>query len=55
MWLIRFGLNPFKYRADDNEKYILNPPSWEDAIELMVLEGLSSSNAMIVNMFQSWS
>ncbi len=51
----KFGLNPLSLRADDNEKYILNPPSWEDAIELMSTEGLSSSDAMIVNMFQSSS
>lgn len=49
----KFGLNPLSLRTEDQDKHIQNPPSWEDAIELMSSEGLSSSDAMIVNMFQA--
>lgn len=49
----KFGLNALSLRAEDNNKHIQNPPIWEDAIELMSSEGLSSSDAMIVNMFQA--
>lgn len=48
-----FGLNPLSLRAEDHDKNIPMPPSWEDAVELMSTEGLSSSDAMIVNMFQA--
>ncbi len=50
---IKFGLNPLSLRADDKDKNIVTAPSWEDAVELMSSEGLSSSDAMIVNMFQA--
>lgn len=49
----KFSLNALSLRAEDNDKHIHNPPSWEEAIELMSSEGLSSSDAMIVNMFQA--
>lgn len=48
-----FGLNSLSLRADDHDAFISIPPSWESAVELMSSEGLSSSDAMIVNMFQS--
>lgn len=49
----KFALNPLSLRADDQDKNIVTSPSWEDAVELMSTEGLSSSDAMIVNMFQA--
>lgn len=49
----KFGLNPLSLRAEDQDKNIATPPSWEDAVELMGTEGLSSSDAMIVNMFKA--
>ena len=49
----KFGLNPLSLRAEDQDKNMATPPSWEDAVELMSTEGLSSSDAMIVNMFQA--
>ena len=48
-----FGLNFLSLRAEDQENHIESPPSWESAVGLMSAEGLSSSDAMIVNMFLS--
>ena len=47
----KFGLNPLSLRREDQDKNILRPPSWEEAVLLMSTEGLSSYDAMIVNMF----
>lgn len=49
----KFGLSALSLRTEDQDKNIVTPPSWEDAVELMSTEGLSSSDAMIVNMFQA--
>ena len=47
------GLNFISLRAEDHDAYLASVPSWESAVELMSSEGLSSSDAMIVNMFQT--
>lgn len=49
----KFGLNFLSLRQDDQANHIVNPPDWEKAIELMSLEGASSSDAMILNMYYS--
>lgn len=49
----KFGLNPLNIRSNDKDQFIVETPVWEDAVELMSSEGLSSADAMIVNMFQS--
>lgn len=49
----KFGLNPLNIRNNDKDQFIVEAPIWEDAVELMSSEGLSSADAMIVNMFQS--
>ena len=48
-----FGLNFMSLRAEDQETFLESFPSWESAVELMSSAGLSSADAMIVNMFQS--
>ena len=46
-----FGLNFLSLRKDDQEKYLVKNPDWDDVMRLMSNPGLSSSDAMIVNMF----
>lgn len=49
-----FGLNSLNLRSSsDQDLFISEIPNWEAAVNLMSKEGLSSSDAMIVNMFQS--
>lgn len=48
-----FGLNFLSLRSEDLESFIDVPPSWEKTVEFMSSEGLSSSDAMIINMFQA--
>ena len=49
----KIGLNPLSLREEDKKQYIITVPDWEDAVRLMSSHGLSSSDAMIVNMFRS--
>lgn len=46
------GLNFLSTRSDDSQTELVDQPRWEDAVDLMTSEGLSSSDAMIVNMFK---
>lgn len=46
-----FGINFLSMRKEDREQYFIKSPSWDDAMRLMESHGLSSSDAMIVNMF----
>lgn len=45
------GLNFLSMRKEDQERYFVKTPRWEDATRLMEVHGLSSSDAMIINMF----
>jgi predicted nucleic acid-binding protein len=47
------GLNPLSLRKEDHEKYIITSPDWKDTVHLMSSHGISSSDAMIINMFRS--
>lgn len=47
----RLGLNFLSLRKEDQERYLHRKPDWEDVEKLMSNPGLSSSDAMIVNMF----
>ncbi len=49
----QFGFNFLSLRYTDKNNYMLNPPSWDKVIDLMSFEGLSSSDAMILNMYYS--
>ncbi len=49
----RFGLNFLSLRKEDQAQFIETAPEWEKAVNLMGSQGLSSSDAMIVNMFLS--
>ena len=48
-----FGLNFLSLRQEDKDSFISIPPEWDQTVKLMSEEGLSSSDAMIVNMFYS--
>lgn len=45
------GLNFLSLRKEDQAIYFNKSPEWEVAVRLMESEGLSSSDAMIVNLF----
>ncbi|NUN07361.1 MAG: hypothetical protein HUU57_16575 [Bdellovibrio sp.] len=45
------GLNFLSLRKEDQEKYLNIKPEWDDVMKLMSNPGLSSYDAMIVNMF----
>lgn len=47
------GLNFLSLRQEDQDNHISSPPGWEKAVELMSKQGVSSSDAMILNMFLS--
>ncbi len=49
----QFGFNFLSLRHNDKNNYMLNTPSWDKVIDLMSFEGLSSSDAMILNMYYS--
>lgn len=49
----KIGLTSISLREQDQSKYILTYPEWEDAVRLMSRHGLSSSDAMIINIFRS--
>jgi predicted nucleic acid-binding protein len=46
-----FGLTFLSLRKGDHDKHFSEGPSWKDAVALMELPGLSSSDAMIINIF----
>lgn len=48
-----FGLNFIGTRKEDQDKHLKFEPDWNKATELMEKQGLSSADAMIVNMFLS--
>lgn len=45
------GLNFLTLRKGDQAEHLDRAPEWEDAIKLIEQQGLSSSDAMILNMF----
>ncbi|MDZ4660030.1 MAG: hypothetical protein SGJ18_00280 [Pseudomonadota bacterium] len=45
------GLNILSTQNEDTTKHLDKAPDWADAIKIMESQGLSSSDAMIVNMF----
>lgn len=45
-----FGLNFLSLRKEDQELHLNRKPDWEDVVKLMSNPGLSSADAMIVNM-----
>lgn len=45
------GLNFLSTRREDQSEYFVEAPTWENAMRLMESYGLSSSDAMIINMF----
>lgn len=47
------GLNFLSLRKEDQENYLNKKPDWEDVMKLMSNPGLSSYDAMIINMFFS--
>lgn len=47
------GLNFLTTRKEDQGEYLNKHPEWEDTIKLIEQQGLSSSDAMILNMFFS--
>lgn len=47
------GLNFLSIRQEDQDNYITAPTDWDKTIEFMSSEGVSSSDAMILNMYQS--
>lgn len=47
------GLNFLSMRQEDQDNHIVTPPDWEKAVELMSKQGVSSSDAMILNIFLS--
>jgi hypothetical protein len=47
---IEFGLNFLSLRKEDQELHLNQKPEWEDVVKLMSNPGLSSADAMIVNM-----
>lgn len=47
----RLGLNFLSLRKEDQERHLNRKPDWDDVEKLMSNPGLSSSDAMIVNMF----
>lgn len=49
----RLGLNFLSLRKEDQAQFIETIPEWENAVNLMSSQGLSSSDAMIINMFLS--
>lgn len=49
----KVGLNFLSLRQEDQDNYMSSSPDWERAVALMGNEGISSSDAMILNMFQS--
>lgn len=48
-----FGLNFISTRKEDQDKHLKFEPDWNKATDLMEKQGLSSADAMIVNMFFS--
>lgn len=48
---INLGLNFLSLRKEDQENYLNRKPEWDDVMKLMSNPGLSSYDAMIVNMF----
>jgi predicted nucleic acid-binding protein len=46
-----YGLNFIGTRQDDQDKHLKFEPDWSNATDLMERQGLSSADAMIVNMF----
>ncbi len=49
----KIGLNFLSLRQNDQDNYIVTPPDWNNTMELMSREGISSADAMILNMYQS--
>lgn len=47
----KLGLNFLSLRKEDQEQYLNKKPEWDDVVKLMSNPGLSSYDAMIVNMF----
>lgn len=47
------GLKFLSLRPDDREKHLNSKPEWENVVSLMSSQGISSSDAMILNMFFS--
>jgi len=47
------GLNFLTLRKEDNDRHLVSNPEWEGVTDLISKQGLSSSDAMIVNMFLS--
>ena len=45
------GLNFLSMRQEDQDNHLLTRPDWGDAVKLMSQQGVSSSDAMILNMF----
>lgn len=45
------GLNFLSLRKEDQENYLNKKPEWDDVMKLMSNPGLSSYDAMIINMF----
>lgn len=49
----KLGLNFLSLRKEDREKHLNRKPEWSDVTDLISKFGLSSSDAMILNMFLS--
>lgn len=49
----KIGLTSISLIGKDQSKYVPEYPEWEDAVRLMSQHGISSSDAMIVNIFRS--
>lgn len=47
------GLNFLSMRQEDQDNHLITTPEWEKAVELMSKQGVSSSDAMILNIFLS--
>lgn len=45
------GINFLSVRTNEDRNYLTRTPSWDEAIELMGKHGISSSDAMILNMY----
>ena len=50
---VGLGLNFLSLRKEDQENYLNKKPEWDDVLKLMSNPGLSSYDAMIINMFFS--
>jgi predicted nucleic acid-binding protein len=53
MTVSELGLNFLTIRKEDQAEHLDKAPDWDDAIKLIEQQGLSSSDAMILNMFFS--